>query len=193
MSRVVVVDVETSGVNPFMHEVLALALIEVGGERRSCEVFVRPPRDVQWSGIALKYFDGYRRAWEAKALQPSDALTQVERFLQDVGGGQAVSIAGHNVGFDVAFMRKLAFDAGASEVAGASHRLIDVHTVLWLLVRLGRIPVDAVSSSRAFEHFGISIEAGSRHTALGDAQATADLLEAALSKLDCGLDVGRRH
>ena len=61
-----------------------------------------------------------------------------------------------------------------------SHRSIDTHTLLWTLASLGMVPPSACSSDGAFGHYKVSPPKELRHTALGDALATRDLLEAIL-------------
>jgi DNA polymerase III epsilon subunit-like protein len=54
-----------------------------------------------------------------------------------------------------------------------SHRIIDTSSILYFLYLSRRIKRKAVSSDAAFELFNINVEG--RHTALGDAIATAEL------------------
>ena len=95
-----------------------------------------------------------------------------------------LTVVGHNVGFDVAFLRQLAFQAGLNEVPLISHRVIDTHTMLYLLHLSGVIPEDALSSDGAFRHFEIGPQAFARHTALGDALATRELFMRVLELWD---------
>ena len=54
--------------------------------------------------------------------------------------------------------------------------MLDTASILRFLSLTGRLPAAAVASSEAFAHLGVSIAAEMRHTALGDARATAELL-----------------
>jgi DNA polymerase III epsilon subunit-like protein len=101
---------------------------------------------------------------------------KIERYLSSVFPGEAVTPVGHNVGFDVAFLRKLAFLGGRNEITAISHRALDTHTMLYLLHLKGRVPPSALSSDGAFEYFGIRVPDNERHTALGDALATRELV-----------------
>jgi DNA polymerase III epsilon subunit-like protein len=171
---IVVVDLETSGLNPFKHDVLALALVPLNIALDPCVIYVRP-LEICWSEYAQTNFAKFSTEWDQKAVSPVDAYELIERYLAKTFAGQVATIVGHNVGFDVAFLKKLAFLSGRDELSGLSHRVIDTHTLLYRLAVAGRIPANAVSSTGAFEHFGINIQDELRHTALGDAVATREL------------------
>jgi DNA polymerase III subunit epsilon len=104
----------------------------------------------------------------------------IEEYVRTTFGGEEVTLVGHNIGFDVAFLRKLAFEGGREQLAGISHRALDTHTLLYVLALENRIPVSATKSDGAFRHFGIQVPPSKRHTALEDARATRALLLAIL-------------
>ncbi len=170
----VVVDLETSGVNPFRHDVLALALVPLNSELRPHVVFVKPP-EIRWTEYARANFAKFAAEWERNAVAPVEACASIESYLRNTFGDQPATPIGHNIGFDVAFLRKLAFLGNRDELPSLSHRAIDTHTLLYVLAASGRIPSSAVSSTGAFEHFGITVSESVRHTALGDAVATREL------------------
>jgi DNA polymerase III subunit epsilon len=170
-----VVDVETSGINPFRHDVLAVGLVPLCSELAATVVYVRP-KVIEWGGYAKKNFEKYSDDWEKAALEPSAACILIESYLAETFGGRTATPVGHNIGFDVAFLRRLAFLGGRDQLAGLSHRAIDTHTLLYLLAMQGRIPHEAVTSDGAFKYFGITIDERVRHTALGDSKATRELV-----------------
>jgi DNA polymerase III epsilon subunit-like protein len=181
-NSLVVIDIETSGVNPFVHNPLALGIVPVSSTARPLQVYIRPAQ-ITWSCHAKELFKGYAREWEAEAVAPADALERVSEYLKSVFPLGRATPVGHNVGFDVAFLRKLAFLSGKEEIEGLSHRAIDTHTILYLLYLRGVLSADALTSDGAFKYFGVEPTNGTRHTAMGDALATRDLLLKALSIL----------
>ena len=56
-----------------------------------------------------------------------------------------------------------------------SHRTVDTHSLAAGLRDAGRLPLENLSSTALFAHFGIEVPEARRHTALGDALATYDL------------------
>lgn len=177
----VVIDTETTGTNPCIHDLLSVALTPLDRGKPNLLLFVRSKRDA-WSKNARDYFRGYRQKWDASAVSPEDALEEIERYLADNFDGP-VTLIGHNVGFDLAFLRRLAAEASKEEVSLVSHRTIDTYTLLVSLYLKGRIPETALSSDGAFEHFGIEVAEETRHTALGDALATRELFSRLLDQL----------
>lgn len=174
-NSLLVVDLETSGINPFRHDVLAVGLVPLLERVAPAVIYVRP-NEIQWSNYARRNFDKYVADWEAGAMPPSNACEAIERYLAQAFPGKQVTPVGHNIGFDVAFLRKLAFLGGRDELATISHRAVDTHTMLYLLFLKGRVPSSALSSEGAFYHFGIEVPEAARHTAIGDALATRELV-----------------
>jgi DNA polymerase-3 subunit epsilon len=77
------------------------------------------------------------------------------------------------VHFDADFLRSF-FTANNQDFSKYfSHRIIDTSSILHYLYLSGQIKQKAISSDEAFDLFDIKVEG--RHTALGDAIATAKL------------------
>ncbi|AUB81349.1 hypothetical protein THSYN_10565 [Candidatus Thiodictyon syntrophicum] len=171
----VIIDIETTGANPIRNDVLAVGLVPLNDATRSFVVYVRPPAP-QWNPFAQANFQKFAETWESQAVSPVAACAAIEGYLAQEFHGEVVTPIGHNIGFDVAFLRKLAFLGGRDELEAVSRRALDTHTMLYLLFLQGRIPSSALSSDGAFEHFGIAVASHARHTALGDALATRELV-----------------
>jgi len=184
--NLLVLDLETSGVNPFVNDVLAVGLAPVKRPDLARTIYVRPPNKLVWNDYARRNFEKFSKEWDAKAVSPSDACDQIEQYVRDVMPEQRATLVGHNVGFDQAFLRKLAFTGGREQLAGISHRAIDTHTVLYILHAQHLLPSAALSSDGAFRHFNIKVEDGSRHTAQADALATRELFGKALALFSSG-------
>lgn len=178
LSRVVVFDTETGGLDPLIHSLLSIGLVSWDGSKRT-EIFVREPevcshpRSMQVNGIDLDWI-------QANGVSPREAVAQVEAFLDEVAPERPdppAMMVGHNVAFDLSYMRRIYSLAGQPFPREFSHRSIDTHTMLWSLAVRGVLPFDATSSDGAFKWFQIEPPPEARHTALGDAIATRDLLE----------------
>jgi DNA polymerase III epsilon subunit-like protein len=179
----VVIDIETSGVNPFRHDILSVGLVPIDPKIAPMVVYVRSDHIV-WSDYARQIFDKYAVEWEAHAVSPHDACTKIEEYLTRAYPGRPATPIGHNIGFDLAFLRKLAFLGGREQLAGLSHRAVDTHTLLYVLVLKGKLPESVLSSDGAFRHFNIDVPEPIRHTAIGDAQATRELVLRLFSMFD---------
>ena len=168
------VDLETSGVSPFAHEALTVALVPIDEGLEPITVYVRP-RSISWTDYAWQNFQKFRAEWELAAVDPPAACTAIEEYVEMALGGARATLIGHNIAFDLAFLRKLAFEAGREELSCVSHRAIDTHSLLFVLSSMGRVPETALDSDGAFDYFGIALRLKDRHTALGDALATREL------------------
>jgi DNA polymerase-3 subunit epsilon len=174
-SPLVVVDVETSGLNPFRHELLSVTFVPFAADVEPLEVYVKAD-SIEWSPYARKIFDKYSEDWMLKSTSPDIACEKIEHYLRKVFLGEKATPVGHNVGFDMSFLKRLAFLGGREEIDGLSHRAIDTHTLLYLLCLKGEIPSSALNSDGAFKYFGIQVPEHLRHTATGDAVATKHLV-----------------
>jgi DNA polymerase III subunit epsilon len=171
-----VIDLETSGTSPFIHDVLAVGIAPLNSKVLPQVFYVQVDQEAAaWTPFAATNFRKFEERWRQEAQSPAFVCSEIERYLKEVCVGPATAI-GHNVGFDIAFLRKLTFRAGRSDLAGFSHRALDTHTMLYLLHLQGAIPAAALTSDGAFEHFGITVPEHARHTALADALATRDLV-----------------
>jgi len=176
-----VIDVETTGANPAINSLISVAIVPLNDTKAVFSVFVRPDNPV-WSPIAHKYFRSFESEWVKSAISPEKASEKLINYLR-ANFKKNVVLIGHNVGFDISFLRQLFASAGYDDVKGISHRSIDTHSLLFTLWKVGIVEKYLSSSDDAFSYFGIQIPKGKRHTALEDAIATRSLFNRAISKL----------
>ena len=178
----VVVDIETTGTNPFVHDALAVALVPINPKMPSFQVFVRH-KNLSWSTFARSNFRKFEDQWRSEAVPADEACFEIENYIENTLGRNQITLIGHNVGFDVAFLRKIAFQGSRDQLKNISHRMIDTHTLLSLLAIEGKIPYSARTSDAALDYFKINVDTQKRHTALYDATATRELFIKTLEKL----------
>lgn len=182
LKNLVIVDTETTGENPFEHEILSAALIPLVSKKRF-EVHVKVLRDAVWTGYSRELFSSFEQRWNSEAVDPVEAVSRIEKFIDESFAGEEINLVGHNVAFDRFFLARLASRAGVKSIRGISHRTIDTYSLLTILHWMGRIPKSATSSSGAFAHFRIEVSPSDRHTAIGDAVATKILFLKLLDEL----------
>lgn len=158
----VVFDTETTGLLPEQgDEIVQIAAVRiVNGRRVRSEVFdtlVNPRRPIPASSTAVH---GITEAMVADAPEVTDALRRFHAFAKG-----AVLIA-HNAPFDMQFLRRVETQIGLK----FDHAILD--TVLLSAVIWGQHETHTLD---ALTHrLGITIPEELRHTAIGDAVATAD-------------------
>lgn len=171
MTSLCVIDTETGGLNPETDALLSVGLVDWcdGVIRRQREILVDAsglrcdPKAMAVNGIDLE-------AHHAYSISREEAASVIQEFCLPMGRPW---ICGHNVFFDVGFVRRL-FTPDALRRC-FSHRMIDTMQILAYLGHVGLIPDGIGKLDQAISHFGIVVPEGKRHTALADALATAEL------------------
>lgn len=170
--RWVVIDVETTGLDPARDEVLAIGAVAVLGQRLqiddSLEIAVRPARV---SGRANILVHGIGAGAQLAGIDP----TQAARELRD-HVGDAVLLAWH-ASFDQAFLERLFRVSGLEAL---SNRWIDLADLAPALAP----DIRARDLDEWLKATGIPVD--QRHHAVGDAWATAMLFARLLADVAPG-------
>jgi len=168
--RFVVVDVETTGTSHASGDrvtEVAAVVVEDGVVADAFHSLVNPGRPIPWR---ITMLTGISDAMVAGA-------PAFEGIAGDLAGVlRARTFVAHNAPFDWGFLGMEFARAGHPDVLGGAP-LCTVRLARRLLAHLPRRNLDAVAL-----HYGVSIE--SRHRALGDARATAQVLLGLLRDLD---------
>lgn len=177
-TRLVIIDSETSGLDPTVNSLLSIGVVvwEDGQIRDDIELFIAEekiatdPESMRINKINLSLHKQH-------AISPNEAVRKLEIFLSKYFDFKSrIPLAGHNVSFDVGFLRRLYRLAGFNYENRFSHRLLDTASVMRFLAIAGRLPIDNPGLDAGLKYFGINVAARDRHSALGDARATAKLL-----------------
>jgi DNA polymerase-3 subunit epsilon len=173
--RLLFIDTETGGLDPARHSLLSLAMVvwEDTQILDSQEILIDDGiLSVTAEALAVNKIDLEKH--KLAAVSPTEAMEKILAFIgQHFPGQGKITLAGHNVHFDAAFLRTF-FSANNKDFSKFfSHRMIDTSSILHYLYLAGRLKQKATSSDKAFGLFDIQVEG--RHTALGDAVATAEL------------------
>lgn len=165
-----VFDFETTGLEPGRHEPIQVAallfgrdLVEIG----AFESLMRPLRPELASPEALAV-NGRSLADLAAEPHPGEVLARFVDFARTAG--EPVVIVGHNVGFDLEFLRQEEASYGVSLLR--RDQAIDTCT----LARVHLEARGAIANSKlatVAAHYGIEFQA---HEALGDVRATGQIL-----------------
>ncbi|MEJ7747869.1 MAG: polyribonucleotide nucleotidyltransferase, partial [Candidatus Limnocylindrales bacterium] len=153
----VVVDVETTGTDPKMADLVEMAAVKVKGGKivDRWSSLVNPGRPIlgnQMHGLTDKDV--------AKGLPPAEAARRALDFV-----GEAL-LVGHNVGFDLSFVEEALGDGTRIEPG----RYLDTLTI----AREGYPDLENYKLGTLSKFFGVDLDES--HRALPDAEATANLL-----------------
>lgn len=177
VKSLIIIDTETGGLDPLKYSLLSYAGVvwRDGAIKEQIEVFVKEPEIVTEEG-AMKINKIDLNMINEKGFNPLLAVQMFEQFINIAIPEGQIQLAGHNVGFDVNYMKRLYRLADMPFNPRISHRVIDTSSTIHFLSLAGRIPPEVKNSSDAFKYLGVEISEEKRHTALGDAIATAQVL-----------------
>jgi DNA polymerase III epsilon subunit family exonuclease len=155
--ELVVIDVETTGTDPKMSDLVELGAVKVKGTKvvDRWSTFVNPGRPIvgnQMHGITDKDVKG--------APSPSEAVDKLLEFVGDA------LIVGHNVGFDLGFIEEAKGDGFRFQPGTYLDTLV--------IAREGYPGAESYKLPDLARFFGV--ELSQSHRALPDAEATANLL-----------------
>lgn len=178
MNRILFIDTETGGINPNKHSLLSAGIVvwdqEEGVLYENEFYFYSENYVVTNTAQKINHFN--LEEHNKKAIDVKLFFSEIDELKKQFFSEYSdISLGGHNTQFDVRFIRKLYEDNNRSFEKTFSHRIIDTYSILKFLCDSGKLDMDYISSAKAFEKFGIVVDG--RHTALGDAKATAKLYE----------------
>ncbi len=173
--RLLFIDTETGGLDPDKHSLLSLAMViwEDMEIIDSQEILINDGiLSATKEALSINKIDLEKH--KQSAISSTQAIEKIVLFISKHFPRQGkITLAGHNVHFDADFLRSF-FSANNKDFSEFfSHRIIDTSSILYYLYLAGHIKHRAISSDEAFDLFDIKVEG--RHTALGDAIATAKL------------------
>jgi len=173
--KLLFVDTETGGTDPDVHSLLSIGLVVWQDFHvvDSLELLVKDT-ELRASPEALAINKINLKEHFETALDLDIAMERLLSFLRkNFMNGEKVTVAGHNISFDIQFLKKF-FKRNRLEYSRFfSHRSIDTSAILYYLFLRGTMIKKSISSDSAFDEFGIKVNA--RHSALDDALATAQL------------------
>ena len=166
--RLLVVDTETTGENPAKHSLISFAgvLWEDGIIGQEFYANVWPDKSPLWNNWSIEHVENVGRS---NSLDYDYAFAWLRQEICRRFEDTPITVAGHNVEFDIKFLNQL------GDISSLiSRRTVDTHSIAFALQAAGVIPTSQkLDLTSLCEYFNIQVSG--RHTALGDAVATAEL------------------
>jgi len=194
--KLVVFDVETSGLDPKKHEITQIAMAAMQGDDVVSRLEMKVQFDVaRASDEALEIF-GYTEERWSDAERPTVMVDQVAEFLRRNATIEKTSartgrkykiarVAGYNVSFDVKFLTTV-FKAWGAFLPADAYRALDVmQLALWHDEMLGAVrgSYKLVDMAEAFGFRGYEA-----HDAYNDVEATIHVLSGLRRSIQKNLD-----
>ena len=181
--KLLFIDTETGGLDEFKHSLLTIGLVawEDGKIVDTKEIFISKEK-YSCVQAALDVNKINLDELREKGISEISAIKEIEDFCNKNFGNNKVTIAGHNVAFDVNFIRVMYKRNKAKYYLKFNYRTLDTACIIKFLYIQGKFKDDISTTDKAFEYFNIEIDSDKRHTALGDALATAKLFTLLLER-----------
>lgn len=183
--RLVFIDTETGGTDPFKHSLLSIGVVvwdKTNGIIAQKEFFVKSTKyHVTKEAQRINKFD--LELHNAVAKDPKEVINGLIAFLKDFfPENMGFPVVGHNIQFDINFLKEFFKTNGRSFNKYFAHRSIDTYSIYKAMSMAGLIDKNLNSSADAFAYFNIKVQ--QRHSALYDCIATVELFEKLLSLLE---------
>jgi len=185
MTRLVFIDIETSGLNRFKHAIIQIGAVAVDHNLEAIDAFDRRIKFKEENADpAALIINGYDRdLWDKEGVKPKDAANDFAKFLREYADVDLVSkrgkpytvaqLAGHNADrFDGPFLQE--WYKRLDQFLPASYRLLCTYQrAMWyFLERQITAPADFKLTTLC-EYFDIPLD--NAHDALHDVRATLEL------------------
>lgn len=176
MSKLLIIDTETGGLDPITHSILSLGVVVLNDkeiEDATEWLIIEPTIHVTVDAMAINKISLDQLAQYGKLAET--VVQELEDWLSFYFGSDKITLGGQNTYFDAGFLKRLYMFAPKYSFNNRySYRLIDTASLAWFLISTGKLQVENYSLTTLFKHF--NLEPPVAHTALGDAFATANLL-----------------
>ena len=182
--KILVIDCETGGFDPSDSSLLSIAgvcLDTIESSIVPCfDLLVREPV-LKVLPEAIKFNKINLNNIIEHGQEPKDIVDQIqnslyEHFREQRIKSEPIALGGHNVWYDAAFLRKMYRYANKNFDKDFLRRHVDTASMLAFLMISRKILEEPVSSDHLFKVAGIKIPKNKRHTAMGDAYATAQAI-----------------
>lgn len=180
--NILVIDTETGGLDSEKHSILTIAGVCLDTDKGTVtplfDLLIREATlSVDKQAMEVNKID--LNVVVKDGLSPADAVTQiVEKLQNNFPIGKQILLAGHNVGFDVAFMKRLFRLSGTTHDFGKmfSHRVLDSASLIQYLQLVGIAEAGSPNLDMLLKVAEVPYETNMRHTAIGDARLTAQAI-----------------
>lgn len=182
--KLLVVDCETSGLDPHKNCILSLAAVVYhdGAVEDSKQWLVLDALG-EFDEGAFKLNGITREKVLADGLTPWSVIRQLEQMLARHDMRGKVTLAGHNLPFDVGFLKRLYRLANMDYEAQFSHGGLCTKTAALLLEQAGRLNITSASLTSVAPALGIKHDEDRVHDALEDALVTAQVLRRMIERI----------
>lgn len=174
--RMIIVDIETSGLDPKIHGILSIGAVDFENAENK---FYGECRLKEGAKVDLKALEVNGFTGEQIKNCPKSCEELMKEFLDWTKTIPDRTLAGHNVAFDTGFLKENCKEFGLEWSFG--HRYVDSHSGFYLYMRSKGLEIP-MKDGRAvvgmdFILNTLKLKKRDKHNALEDAQLTAEIFK----------------
>lgn len=177
-NHVLALDLETTGLDFKTNSIIEIGCVHFNGNERlsECQIKMQPRKDARVSMGALRVnkFCSDESERMEYVLGMSDFVRYLMNTVIPVSGNKELKILGHNVAFDVTWLRSALEEehiTGWSEIF--SHRVMDTAGIGEFLRECNILQFDKMSLGNLAVALNVAVEKDKLHGALYDAELSA--------------------
>lgn len=170
--KIAVIDTETTGLDPNVHEILEMAaIIYDPATDQILKQWSRKaaPRNIKTASDYALEINGYKQAPHSY----QDSISDVAKEFYDIT--KDCILLGQNIQFDINFIEKCYKEFNVAKEVHR-HRKLELTSIVWPIMK--DTDVDSLSLVKLCEHFGVSNEGN--HRALPDCHRTLEVYRCAM-------------
>lgn len=180
MPDFIVLDTETTGLNPAIHSILQIAGVkwvpETGEKKLLFDFYVYEGENMVIDQDAMRVNRLNLDEIRQKGLSPREAVREIDRALKSEYGEnfRPCVIAAQNAGFDKSFAQRMYTLAEKDYEEHFERRVFDVPGVMYWLMLMGDIKTQYPNFNNFLKETEVFLSPALAHTAKADAMALAE-------------------
>jgi len=185
--HLIFLDTETTGLNPDVHEIIELAWIitDLNLNKKSGHCYKINPENIENADYKALEINGYsKEVWNKEAIPLEKALREITKSIPF---GERAIVIGHNVDFDLRFLRKAFKDLGV--FCSLSYHRVDTLSLSVAYKIAGR---GIVKESENFKLKTMAdileVDHKNTHTAMSDTEAVYEIFKELSGLMRLGLE-----
>ncbi len=175
-NKIFVIDYETTGINPMIARPIQFGCVVMNPDltiAERVETYIKPPRFCRYAE-AQKIHQIPKKVARTNGITEKEFCKFLEQFVAEHGGKDNIIFGGNNAHYDF-YITQQAFNRKGMKMPLRYSGLMDISSYARLL------SIDKPSLENLCQMFGIKNEKA--HSALADAEATAQILRIIITKL----------
>lgn len=173
--KLLFIDTETGGINEKENSLLSVALICWNDKLMvdRLEFFIKE-ESYNVTEKAMEINQLNLEVVKKAGIKKEEAVKKINDFIIKNFKEEKAVICGHNVNFDIRFIKELYNKVGKNYEEFISYRSLDTASIFRFLTIAGKFKNEQINSlDDAIKYFNISFE--NRHTAMGDIEKTVEI------------------